>query len=318
MNEMELLSHIREEFRTDAIPAHAQTALLAAINAEDTQTAGSRGRTGALRLRRPGRTWRLVVAGGVSLAVAAGIAVQVIPSGSTGSGAGLTVRELAYRMSAAAAAQPSVAPGQWMYWLEKQAGGTPSGVFQVWTTADSTRAAYVYRGKVGSIGSPGPQLIGQPAVFSSRSGGVTISGMSGRIPVSYTGLGSLPTDPQALDRYIGRLHLRGWGSPATAEFQVIQDLLLTYVMPPARTAELYQALGDIPGVTVDQHAVDVAGRSGVGLRIEILGSPDEMIFNPHTYRLMGQQLVISHSGRNVLNGTAILREAPVSGPGVKP
>jgi hypothetical protein len=322
MNEMELLSHIREEFRTDAIPARPQTALLAAIKAEGTLAAGPRGqaRGGALRHRRPGRAWRFALAGGLSLALAAGVAVQVVPSGRSGSRAGITVRELAYRTSAAAAAQPSVAPGQWMYWLEKQAGGDPSGVFQVWTTADSTRAAYVYRGKVHflQLAKPGSQSIGQPAVFASRFGGTLSGAEEGRLPISYAGLGSLPASPRALDRYIGGLHLPGWGSAPVREFAVIKDLLITYVMPPALTAELYQAVGDIPGVTVVQHAVDAAGRSGIGFEIKSRGIPEEIVFNPRTYRLMGQQLILSRSGRSVLNGTAILREAPVSGPGVKP
>ena len=37
-------------------------------------------------------------------------------------------------------------------------------------------------------------------------------------------------------------------------------------MPPALTAELYRALGNIPGVTVDRHATDIAGRHGLGFR----------------------------------------------------
>ncbi len=39
---------------------------------------------------------------------------------------------------------------------------------------------------------------------------------------------------------------------------------MTYLMPPSLTAELYRALGNIPGVTVNQHAVNVAGRAGIG------------------------------------------------------
>jgi hypothetical protein len=39
------------------------------------------------------------------------------------------------------------------------------------------------------------------------------------------------------------------GSSCTA-FLVISELLSSYVMPPTLTAEMYQALGDIPGVSV--------------------------------------------------------------------
>jgi hypothetical protein len=35
--------------------------------------------------------------------------------------------------------------------------------------------------------------------------------VAGKIPVSYTGLRSLPRSPVALDRYLAGLPLRGWG-----------------------------------------------------------------------------------------------------------
>jgi hypothetical protein len=285
------------------------------------------------------RAWRLALAAAVGLAAAAGIvAAQVIQSGGAGPGAGITVQELAYRTSAAAAAQPSAGPGQWVYWQEKQVGGKPADItFQVWTTADARKAAYVDNGKVRFLrlpcGQPGAspagscQAIGQPAVSAAARPyrGVTISVLSGHVPVSYQGLGSLPTSPRALDRYLAGLHLPGWGPAPVREFEIIKELLATYVMPPALTAELYQALGDIPGVTVDQHAVDVAGRDGIGFQITLPrragGAVDQIVINPHTYQLMGQQLITRQpggSGRQVLSGTAILRMALVSGPGVQP
>ena len=99
---------------------------------------------------------------------------------------------LAYRAAAAAAAQPAVRPGQWVYWQEKAVGGKPEGIFQVWTTADSRKAAYVYNGEVrfvswwrgrpgtGSAGGHG-QFIGQPAVFVLPHGqGVVTSALTGK------------------------------------------------------------------------------------------------------------------------------------------
>lgn len=299
-----------------------------------------RGSAGPPGRKRRRRAWRFALAGAAGLAAAAAVfAAQVIQSGGAGPGTGITVRELAYRTSAAAAAQPSVGPGQWVYWQEKQVGGKPDSAitFRVWTTADSRKAAYVDKGKVRfirlSCGRPGTspagscQAIGQPAVSVAARPyrGVTISGLSGHVPITYAGLGFLPTSPQALDRYLGSLHLPGWGPAPVREFEIIKELLITYVMPPALTAELYRALGDIPGVTVDHHAVDVAGRDGVGFQITLPrragGGVDEIVINPRTYQLMGQQLIASQpggSGRQVLSGTAILRMALVSGPEVQP
>lgn len=96
-------------------------------------------------------------------------------------------------------------------------------------------------------------------------------------------------------------------------------MLTSYVMPPRLTAELYRALGEIPGVTVDDHAVDVAGRPGVGFISPALpgAGNTEIILNPRTYRLMGQDLVLGPR-HQLVNGTAILRQTLVTGPGVWP
>jgi hypothetical protein len=242
-------------------------------------------------------------------------------------------KELAYRVAAAAQAQPAVPPGQWVYWHEqivsppvKSGGSVPEGRFQVWTTADSAKAAYLFDGKVAFLpcihpaGSSGSncQSIGQPVPMKlGQEEGV--SWESGTVPVSYTHLSSLPRNPIALDNYLASLPLRGWGSAPVREFQVIEELLTTYVMPPGLTAELYRALGNIPGITIDHHAVDVAGRAGIGFQVNVPpaeGGIDQLVINPKTYRLMGQQLITS-AGR-VLSGTAILSTALVSGPGILP
>ena len=96
-------------------------------------------------------------------------------------------------------------------------------------------------------------------------------------------------------------------------------MLTSYVMPPRLTAELYRALSDIPGVTVNDHAVDVAGRPGIGFISPALPAAgnSEIILNPRTYRLMGDDLLLGPR-RHVISGTAILRKALVSGPGVWP
>jgi len=76
-------------------------------------------------------------------------------------------------------------------------------------------------------------------------------------------------------------------------------------------------------VTVDTHAVDVAGRPGIGFRhsVEPAAGSGEIIINPHTYRLMGTASIGRPSpgaAPRVLNGTAYLKVALVRGPGVTP
>jgi hypothetical protein len=340
MNEIQVLA----EFR--AVVAPPEPGALAAARARvlDGATAGPGGR------RAPGprrRWWPKLALTGLTAAVTAAavgvVAVVLTTSGSAPSqpvAVNLAAKELAYRVADAAAARRDVRAGHWVYWQEKtatgpreSAGPAPQGVFQVWTTADATRAAYLANGKVSFFpcGQTGPgigcQSIGQPVPALLPNGqGTGLFEVTGKMPISYAGLKSLPRSPAALDRYLASLPLRGWGPVPVREFEVIKDLLITYVLPPALTAELYRALGNLPGVTIDRHAVDVAGRTGFGFQITLPramgGEIDQLILDPKTYDVMGQQLVLAPSagaaaGR-VLSGTAVLKSALVSGPGVTP
>jgi len=330
MDEMTLL----EDFRAAVAPP--SEAVLARARARMTDGAPGRSHPGRRRLYRPGTRGKLILTGlgglaaaGTAAAVAMALtapAAEPVHSGA----ASPVVKEMAYRAAAAAAARPEVAPGQWVYWQEK----APGEAWEIWTTADGTKAAYVYQGKVTfvpCIGLHGGrvascQYIGQPDVEPVKAGGIGIGFMSGKMPVPYASLGSLPRDPVALDRYLAGLPLRGWGPAPVREFEVIKDLLITYVMPPALTAELYRALGNIPGVTINRHATDIAGRVGIGFKIAIPadegGGFDELILNPETFALMGQQLTLGPAAGakagQIVGGVAILKSALVSGPGRMP
>jgi hypothetical protein len=70
-----------------------------------------------------------------------------------------------------------------------------------------------------------------------------------------------------------------------------------------------------------RHAVPAA----VGFAFDVIprsGDKQELVIDPHTYRLMAVQLVRDHRGpdghRVFDGGTAILRMALVKGPGVRP
>jgi hypothetical protein len=337
MNEMQVLA----EFRAAVAPPEPGTLAAARARVLDAET-GPGGR------RAPGPRWRmwpkLALTGLAAAATAAAVVVAIAAPGGAHRGRAGAVnpvaRELAYRVADAAAARPNVRPGQWVYWQEKtvtsareSAGPAPEGTFQVWTTADSAKAAFLANGRVvpfpcGRDGDgAGCQSIGQPVPMTLPNGqGTAVSGLTGKVPVSYAGLRALPRDPGALDRYLAGLPLRGWGPGPVREFEVLKELLITYVMPPGLTAELYRALGNIPGVTVDRHAVDVAGRTGIGFQITLPrsagGAIDQLILDPATYQLMGQQLILGPSAGaaagHVLSGTAILHTALVPGPGVTP
>jgi hypothetical protein len=333
MTELDLLAGLRDEIPLEDVSPGAERLFLAGIEA-----APGTGATGRAAARRPRGRWlgaavprprgRLVVAGALSAALAAtavsaGLGLRSGPPGGI-----ISVTELAYRAAAAASRQPPVRPGQWVYRVESIGGGR-DGVFEVWTTADSAALAYVDRhGGVHVVRFPG----GIAGNFSGRvptRGGHTasIAAVLGRLQVPYAGLGALPRSPRALLRYLaGQDPSRRLFPAPASEFATIGSLIAGYVMPPGLTAELYRALGDIPGVTVEPHAVDAAGRPGVGFVHACLLSPpgtrtctEEIIINPRTYRLMGERFSPHPSPHGPLpEGVAYLREALVPGPGVRP
>lgn len=328
MNETELLARLREEIPLEEASPRAERMFLDGLGHAPSSPGTTRRPIAILWRGRNGRHrgWRLALAGGLGAVVAAAAVIVAVPR-SGGPGNTLTVRELAYRAAAAAERQPRVRPGQWVYWKETRSMAA-SSIFQVWTTADSAKSAFVAHGKVHFIHFPngGPQFIGQPEGSALPGSGTTVGGEAGTMPVKYSDLGSLPRSPQALLRYLANLplyHRSGWGPAPVREFVIIQELLTTYVMPPRLTGEFYRALGEIPGVTVDTHAVDVAGRPGIGFRhsVQPAAGGEEIIIDPHTYRLMGTAAIGRPSpgaAPRVLSGTAYLRVALVRGPGVTP
>ena len=298
---------------------------------------------GATRPRRP-RARRVLPAAGLAATalVAAAAVALAATAGAPGSpgrsdahrlfgppaGGTLTVTELAYRAAAAAARQPDVRPGQWVYrkYLSKYlTNDFPSRTTEFWTTANSLKAAWVSaNGRVHFFS--GLASLGMTFVPVKKLHGTWAFFGFGLLPVKYADLGSLPRSPKALARYLGHLLPPRYGPKADREFLIIEVMLTAYVMPPALTAEFYRALGDIPGITVDNHAVDVAGRHGVAFTLKTpvaLGVTPEIIINPRTYQLMADEVLIPPApgsrGRALsAAGTAILREALVSGPGIRP
>ncbi len=330
MNEMELLTRLRAEVPR-VVSARAEERFLAGVRAPGGERARARGVTAlartAARMRDTPVWWRLAIAGGLTLALTAGLlsAATISLGGGKPPASASAADLLASHAAAAAAARPVVSPGQWIYrqLLDRTLGdgmrclrpgrhpvsGTcPSRIQKTegWSTADGTRSAWFYDGKL------------------TRGGGAPI-------PVSYAHLGGLPRDPAAIVTYIARKweYPKTGGGPASAAFQGIFALLDNYVLPPAVAAELYLALADIPGVTVNPQATDLAGRHGPAfiLRVKDGSGYDifELILDRHTYALMGfteATYGVTAPDRYVHlvfgSEVAILRQMPVSGPGVRP
>jgi hypothetical protein len=218
------------------------------------------------------------------------------PAASAGQ-TSLTVRLVADRAAAAALHQPAVLPGQWVYRLirYKQAGFhglPPDSTETTWTTADGT-----------------PGHVGGPGIFPLLPA------------LPYAELGSLPSYPAAVERYLADEHVSGFpglrtNDKAAKAFNEIMGLLWNYVLPPKLTAELYRALTDIPGVTVNTHATDIAGRPGIAFGLSNTygpGTEQELILSPSDYALRAVGSTSTTRARTIQ--LAVLRQALVSRPG---
>jgi hypothetical protein len=309
MNEMELLTRMRDEVPAAAPSAQAEAVLRAEI-------AGTRAtaRAGTRHGGRPRGAWRLGLAGAgsVILAGALGVAAMVsggagqpVPVGAHATRGTLTVRELAYQASTAAAAQRPVPGGQWVFREDLSVGlmvGDKTGKSrfrqEYWSTADSARQAFKVDGKLR---------------FAT---GWFLVGTGYTPPFPYSQLSSLPRDPRDLEQKLGSLP-HAWGrTPGEKAFGAIQDILSTYETTPRLASELFQALADIPGISVRDHITDVAGRTGVGFALPGHAGLNEIVISPQTHLLMATQTVNAKTGRPA--GVALLRHVLVSGPGAMP
>ena len=412
MDEMTLLRRLRSGIPAAEVTREAEEAFISRITAEAanlptvTHPAAARRITAPLRRFRPvlpggrgwrrlavrdfawrlsemgGRyRWRLVVAVGVSVALAIGVIAGVGHSADRPAPAVL----LADKAAAVAAAQPFVPPGQWIYTktvndtitpggsryacaVENGRGrvhdvsfrvpgqtsvppGTPcavrsNGMMTIGNYRGGTslpggkHVAVTGKGTVVAINYPAATVRQEKEQWSTADGTRNASySANGRLVtttacpcglVPYADLGTLPTDPKALVRWAMRPP-GGGGHYTTADlawnaFNGIEGTLMSYVLPPKVAAELYRALGDIPGVTVDKDAIDAAGRHGPAFVLTDNDIPGggwtaEVFLNPHTFQLTGYAEHFPDKCACPSPGTgetAILRQAPVPGPGVRP
>jgi hypothetical protein len=220
-----------------------------------------------------------------------GTAVTPSRSGSAGSHPPPAPRaSLAAQILTVAARTVAVAPTsrpgdqQWIYtrFVQTQTG-TPDQSNENWIRFDGLEQAYYQDG----------QLIVQPE--SSGSGG----------PLdSYDTLAALPSAPAAIlaaARHVVGTTQREWenwssGSavaelaPKTvgdAEFDYLALLLWNAyaAAPPAALAHVYQAMAEIPGVTVARGLTNAVGRAGIGVSAN--GGVSWLLLDPRTYQVIG-------------------------------
>jgi hypothetical protein len=264
--------------------------------------AAGRGRILAAAAARRRRYWRLALPVGAVTAAAAVAVVAVLGGTATPShlrpaatpshprpAATGRVSLAAQVLTVAArtvAAEPATRPGnrQWIYsrFVQTQTG-TATQSDENWIRFDGREQAYYLNG----------QLIVVPE--SSGSGGPLSS---------YRELAALPAAPSAIiavaSQAVGTTQRQweNWSSgsvvselaPRTAgeaEFDYLAQLLWNAyaAAPPAALAHVYQAMADIPGVTVTGGLTNAVGRAGIGVSAN--GGVSWLLLDPQTYQVIG-------------------------------
>jgi hypothetical protein len=272
------------------------------------------------------------VAGVAATAAAIAVVVATVPSAhhqpavvgfqhGPSLGVASNAAELVDYATRSAASTSAFVPGprDWAYFekfygLSSSGGLEGTGEAQTWQqVGTSSYAASWHHGQLtrGSSGGPGARLTGWP--------GPSWTGM-------YPYLASLPAQPTALRKII----LGNNDVDPGAAFAAIENLFGNFPVSAQLQAELYAVLVSLPGVGFTGHAVDAAGRPGIGLYMVHDGHLDAVIVNPRTYVYMGglsiavrghpsYAALLAHPGtETVLESTAILNSGIVSRPGQVP
>ena len=279
MNEMDELSRLRAEV-PDRGTARAEELFRAAL-AEELSSERPVVSPARTRFRRLRPAWRVAIAVPLTLGLAAGVTVAVLPSGQPA----LTVQLLADRAAAAALASPPVSAGQWVYVQSEDTGPFPirAGahhpfVQDGWMTADGTL-------------NYGAGIIGDPIY-------------------PYNKLGSLPHDPAKLDAYFVSQDPVKTDNQGVVDFSNIDSMLFGMVLPPWLKAEMYHALALIPGIQVKDQVKDIAGRAGVAFVLPPTKQSEqlEIILDASDYHLLAHGNWVDPSRPSSLHETAILKE----------
>ncbi|THC55252.1 CU044_5270 family protein [Streptomyces sp. A1499] len=142
---------------------------------------------------------------------------------------------------------------------------------------------------------------------------------------TYRWLAALPTDPDALLKYLyAKTPKRAGAERDQAVFDEIGSLL-GGVMPPDTAGALYRAAALIPGVEKTDEAKDAIGRQGLGIRREdaTFGTRTEWVFDPDGLAFLGSRSYLTEDGAYGERGTplyssALIAQAVVDEAGQKP
>ncbi|MEV0147926.1 MULTISPECIES: CU044_5270 family protein [unclassified Nonomuraea] len=170
-----------------------------------------------------------------------------------------------------------------------------SWVDEFWIRADGKRVASKVDGKL----------------VTSDPGGRTLEN-------TYAMVAALPTDPDELLARFRKVPAMKGGDQDQWIFERFGVTLSQNIVPPAQEAAIFQAMAELPGVTVNESAVDVEGRAALSVsRVADGWRNVEILLDPQTYAYRGRResAVTDHEERieqvSFKNGTAVPKSSRV-------
>jgi hypothetical protein len=292
--ERQLRDSVAARAATDAAPARSSTR----------SARGTAGRWSLPRRRPLLLAAAAVVIAGVLLALG-------LTDAGTGSGPSPAIAAVMNRLARIAASGPSLAPKTGQYLSVRSVsdypaiigttGRTPCVTYaidhrHVWIAADGSG---LLRDTTGSTTYPTPSdralcasIIHRPSTSGETSNLWFADECFELGPTN--DMQALSTNPRTLLQQMRRID----GGPRTpAEDLVhVDDFLRETDASPRLRAALYRAAAIIPGVQLLGSVRDHFGRQGLGVALTAHRARTELIFNPHTAALMGEQSTGSTPG----------------------
>jgi hypothetical protein len=269
---------------TDDDLAGARAALAAEIGG-----AAPAGSASLAAVDRPFRWRRRVLGALVSAAVAAAVAVLVVLATTVFAGSDraavqpptidTATRQALLTAAGTVGRQPDVVPhpDQFLYVSKTVSNGSQE---EEWYSIDGAHDGLIIEGTT------------RTPIEACRNGVAMVHGnYQGLRPQPCTPmpayLPGLPTDPQQLMVYLEK-HFGARANEPNTIGRSVDELVDNHYLRSAQWAALFQAVAQLPGLRVHQHATDPAGRPAFGLSwSDPYSTGGELFFDPHTLRYTG-------------------------------
>ncbi|WP_206781967.1 CU044_5270 family protein [Bailinhaonella thermotolerans] len=203
---------------------------------------------------------------------------------------------------------------------------------RMWTSVDGSRDGLLAIENLEPRPMPGWPMPPQAAQERRGAQWMRLASCPERLAPEYrrdfASLARLPKTPEGMRAHLYRGAADTSPSPGQDKEELtdarawtaVGDLIRESYMPAAQRAALFRAAATIPGVTLVKDAEDAAGRKGVAVARVDRGERAEIIFDPKTYRYLGERSIVVDEGKarspvgSLLASTAELKVSVVDAP----